>query len=201
MLGVEAGPPRFGLTVAEEARAGADRLLREGGWRVGPAMLVVAPGARWETKIWPKERFVETIDRLCEDGSNRAVLVGSPEDAGCCDWIRDRSRTAPVSLAGRTSVPELVAVIERADLVICQDSAPMHIAAALDRPLVCLIGPTNPHRTGPYSREGDVVRLALDCSPCYFRRLSQCPHDHRCMAELDVGRVVEAAHKTTIPAV
>ena len=198
MLGFEDEPRGFGLTIADEARAGVDRLLHEEGWRAGPSMVVVAPGARWETKVWPKERFAETIDRLCADGSRRAVLVGSSEDVDRCAWIRDHCSAAPLSLAGRTNVPELVALIERADLVICLDSAPMHIAAALDRPLLCLIGPTNPRRTGPYSRGGDVVRLPLECSPCYFRRLSQCPHSHRCMEDLDVGLVVEAANKSAV---
>ena len=74
----------------------------------------------------------------------------------------------------------------------------MHIAAALGRPLLCLIGPTNPRRTGPYLRGGDVVRLPLECSPCYLRRLSQCPHAHRCMVDLNVGLVVEAANKSVV---
>ncbi len=198
LLGFEDGPLRFGLTISREARAGVERLLGEAGWRAGPSMIVVAPGARWETKVWPRERFAETIDQLCSNGSSRAVLVGSSEDVDRCDWIREHSSAAPLSLAGRTSVSELVALIDRADLVICQDSAPMHIAAALDRPLVCLIGPTNPRRTGPYLRGGDVVRLPLECSPCYLRRLSQCPHAHRCMVDLNVGLVVEAANKSVV---
>jgi ADP-heptose:LPS heptosyltransferase len=74
--------------------------------------------------------------------------------------------------------------------VLCHDSAPMHLAVALERPLVCLIGPTNPLRTGPYGRVGDVLRADLPCSPCYLRRLAQCPYDHRCMRDLDVATVV-----------
>jgi ADP-heptose:LPS heptosyltransferase len=100
---------------------------------------------------------------------------------------------APLNLCGRTSLPGLVAIIARADLVICHDSGASHIAAALNRPLVCITGPTNPRRTGPYGRQHDVLRLDLECSPCYFRRLSQCPHHHRCMQELDVAKVVAAA--------
>ena len=68
----------------------------------------------------------------------------------------------------------------------------MHIAVALDRPLVCLIGPTNPKRTGPYRRMEDVVRNPVECSPCYLRKVSQCPHQHRCMQELSVSTVFES---------
>jgi ADP-heptose:LPS heptosyltransferase len=80
-------------------------------------------------------------------------------------------------------------------VVLCHDSAAMHLAVALERPLVCLIGPTNPHRTGPYGRIGDVVRLKLDCAPCYLRRLSRCRYGHRCMRDLDTGIVVNAVRR------
>ena len=105
-------------------------------------------------------------------------------------WFR---RRAPINLAGRTSLRQLAAVLALAELVLCHDSAAMHLAVALERPLVCLIGPTNPLRTGPYRRSEDVVQLKLDCAPCYLRRLQECPHDHRCMKELDVTTVVAAA--------
>ena len=63
----------------------------------------------------------------------------------------------PLDLSGRTGLEELAAVIAQADLVLCHDSAAMHLAVALNRPLVCLVGPTNPKRTGPYRRLSDVV--------------------------------------------
>jgi ADP-heptose:LPS heptosyltransferase len=68
----------------------------------------------------------------------------------------------------------------------------MHLAVALERPLVCIVGPTHPDRTGPYRRREDVVRLDLDCAPCYLRKRSQCRFDHRCMEELPVPTVLEA---------
>ena len=98
----------------------------------------------------------------------------------------------PVNLAGETTLGCVAALIERSDLVLCHDSAAMHLGVALGRPLVCIVGPTNPHRTGPYRRPQDVLRLALDCSPCYFRRLAQCDYGHRCMTELESGVVADA---------
>lgn len=64
---------------------------------------------------------------------------------------------------------------------------------ALSCLFVALFGPTSPERTGPYGRARDVVRIDLECSPCYLKKLSQCPHDHACMQRLDVeqiGRIV-----------
>ena len=86
----------------------------------------------------------------------------------------------------------MVAVLAKADAVLCHDSGAMHVAVALDRPVVCLVGPTNPARTGPYHRPDGVVRLDLDCAPCYLRNLSQCRFDHRCMKELAMTPIVEA---------
>ena len=77
----------------------------------------------------------------------------------------------------------------------------MHLAAAMKRPLVALFGPTNAHRTGPYGRMRDVVQIALDCSPCYLRKLSQCPHALACMERLTVDAVAAAVAerlKTTV---
>jgi ADP-heptose:LPS heptosyltransferase len=94
-----------------------------------------------------------------------------------------------MDLAGRTSLRELVVLLERAELVIANDSGPMHIAAALGKPLVSLFGPTNPVRTGPYLRGDSVVRVEIPCSPCYSR---SCSHIS-CMRWIDVEHVMELA--------
>jgi ADP-heptose:LPS heptosyltransferase len=94
-----------------------------------------------------------------------------------------------LNLAGKTNLRQLVALLERAELVIANDSGPMHIAAALGRPLVTMFGPTNPVRTGPYRRDDAVIRVDIPCSPCYSRR---CSHIS-CMKWLESGHVLDAA--------
>ena len=73
------------------------------------------------------------------------------------------------------------------------DSGPMHLAVALDRPVVSVFGPTDPIWAGPYRRNGAVLRVDLPCSPCYLRRLSECPHGHACMKDVSAGAVIERA--------
>ena len=196
LLGFVDVAPSFGLSVSDQARAQARRLLDEQSGETTEHRVVIVPGARWDTKRWRPERFVETIDRLHESQIADVVLVGSGDEVPLCNEIADACRVKPLNLAGRTGLGELAAVIERADLVLCHDSAAMHLAVALDRPLVCLVGPTNPRRTGPYQRLEDVVRLDLDCAPCYFRRLAQCPHRHRCMEDLTAETVIERVRRT-----
>ena len=196
LLGFEDVPVEFGLELTDSLRSEAQELLRAAGVHAGERVVAVVPGARWETKRWPPERFVETLDLLQNESGVRAVLIGGPDEVDLCTRIAGGCRTPPINLAGRTTVRHLAAVVGLADGVLCQDSAAMHLAVALDRPLVCLTGPTNPRRTGPYSRLKDVIRLDLECSPCYFRRLARCPHGHKCMHDLVPRDVVAAVNRS-----
>ncbi|MFQ5494780.1 MAG: lipopolysaccharide heptosyltransferase II, partial [Phycisphaerae bacterium] len=195
LLGFEELPVTFNLGIGDRARSDAAELLDARDTNAAKRLVLVAPGARWETKLWSPRRFAETIDRLHAGGTARCVLIGGAHDTAVCDRVAATCRRPPGNLAGRTDLQQLPAVIEKADLVLCHDSAALHLAVALDRPVVCVIGPTNPRRTGPYRRPGDVVRLSLDCAPCYLRKLTACPHHHRCMADLDADRVIEAAER------
>jgi len=195
LLGCQETPVRFGLTLSDRARFEARLLVDETNIERDGALIVVAPGARWETKVWVPARFSATIDEIRENMRARCVLIGTPNERPLCERIAATCRSAPLNLAGRTSLPQMAAVVELADMVLCHDSAVAHLAVAFDRPLACLVGPTNPQQTGPYRRPEDVVQLKLDCSPCYKRRLPQCPHEHRCMTELDVPRVVAAVEQ------
>ncbi len=192
LLGFDDVPISFNLNVSAQTRADARALFGNIGLGSQQQFVAVAPGARWETKVWPPERFTETIDELHKQCDLRCILLGSRDETSLCERIAKGCCSSPINLAGRTALPLLAAVIELADLVLSHDSAAMHLAVALSRPLVCLVGPTNPARTGPYRRGGDVVRLKLDCAPCYLRRLSRCRHGHRCMRELPVEMVVAA---------
>ncbi|MEK6675168.1 MAG: lipopolysaccharide heptosyltransferase II [Planctomycetota bacterium] len=193
ILGFEDVPVEFPMAVRSEAKAQVESFLKPTmiGESLGPLVGVV-PGARWETKMWSPERFSRVIDRIHGDHSARVVLLGGSGDVSLCEKIAADCSVPALNLAGQTTLDQLVAAIDRCDLVLCQDSAAAHIAAGLGRPLVCLVGPTNPHRTGPYKRFQDVVRHDVECSPCYLRRLSQCPHEQKCMSDLEVDRVVEA---------
>lgn len=198
LLGFAEVPLHWHLAVSEETQQKTDRLLAEArnaaaGDGAGDHPLVaIAPGARWETKRWLPQRYAATTDALAEQCGARCVLLGSPDERQLCEMIATQSQADPLVLAGRTSIAEMAAVINRADLLICHDSAAMHVAVALRKPLVCITGPTNPQRTGPYRRAGDVIRLDLDCSPCYLRTLRRCPNSHRCMRDLSADMVTAA---------
>jgi len=147
---------------------------------------------RGETKVWPAARFVETINEIRPATDLPCVLVGGADEFDLCEGIKTSCESSVTNLAGRTSLPQLASILKHAHGVLCHDSAVAHLATAFDRPLVCITGPTNPLRTGPYRRIRDVVQLELDCAPCYLRKLSDCSHHHRCMQDLPSDRVVSA---------
>jgi lipopolysaccharide heptosyltransferase I len=142
------------------------------------------PGTNWPTKRWPVEHFAAIVKPL-EERLGLKCLVGG----GSNELELARKIPGAINVAGKTTLRQLTALIERASLVISNDSGPMHIAAALNRPLVALFGPTNPIRTGPYKREGSVLRLDIPCSPCYSR---SCSHQS-CLRWMSVEAVLRAA--------
>jgi lipopolysaccharide heptosyltransferase I len=178
-LGCDDGPVEFHFPVTDEHRRYIDSLIP-----AAERFAVLLPGANWETKRWPAEDFEAMVEPLRKRFGLRSVLVGGPDAQELASRI-----PSALNLAGKTNLPQLVALLERASLVIANDSGPMHIAAALGRPLVTLFGPTNPIRTGPYGRSDSVVRVNIYCSPCYSRR---CSHQS-CMGWLAVDQVLKTA--------
>jgi lipopolysaccharide heptosyltransferase I len=144
---------------------------------------LLAPGTNWPTKRWPIERFGALPPLLRQCFNLNTIVIGGPAETELANQI-----PRALNLAGKTNLRQLCALIERAAVVISNDSAPMHIAAAMNRPLVSLFGPTNPTRTGPHDRPDAVLRLDLPCSPCYSRK---CSHQS-CLQWLTIDPVLRA---------
>ena len=103
-----------------------------------------------------------------------------------------------VDLAGMTTLSELAALIRRSAISITNDSGPMHLAVALDRPVVSIFGPTDPVWIGPYQRANAVLQADLQCSPCYLRRLKHCSYGHACMNSVSPLAVIERAENVLV---
>jgi len=143
----------------------------------------------WETKHWTPEGFAGVARRLNEAGF-APIFIGSKAEQPLNHSITSRA-PGSADLTGQTTLADVVALIRRAAVVVTNDSGAMHIAAALGKPAVSIFGPTNPVQVGPYGQPGSVVRLSLPCSPCNFRRLSQCPYGHACMRDLPTDTVMD----------
>ena len=119
------------------------------------------------------------------------MLAGAPDETEVAGQVAAAAGEGVINLAGRTSVAQMIALVAGASVVVMNDTGPMHLAAALGRPLVTVFGPTSPVRTGPYGQMAGVCRLDLACSPCYLKLLANCPFGHRCMKELTPAVVAE----------
>lgn len=190
LLGFETTSPDFTLPPRPEAEAIVERLLREVCGAGAAAPVVIAPAALWETKRWRPESFAAVARHFLALG-RPVLLVGAPGEVAECDHIAAMAPGAQV-LAGRTSLADLAALLARAGVILTNDSGPMHLAAALGRPVIAVFGPTHPVWVGPYGRPDSVRRAGTACSPCYLRDLSRCPHDHACMREVAPQTVIAA---------
>ena len=151
------------------------------------------PGARWMNKRWPVAHFQELATcLLAADPALRIAIVGSVEDQPLGRAITSAGGARCLDLTGRTTLPELIEWLRLASVVITNDSAPMHLAAALGRPVVALFGPTHPGRTGPYHAPGKVLQATLPCVPC-LRRTCAWATPNECLLSLTPAMVADAA--------
>ncbi len=130
---------------------------------------VVVPGARWPSKRWPTEYFIELLNMMVPSGLT-PVIVGSREDISLSRAIVEGLRGRCINLAGKTDLRELCSVIRDARFMITNDSGPMHIGAALGVRVFAIFGPTDERLTGPYGEDSLVIKAdGIDCRPCRKR--------------------------------
>lgn len=120
-----------------------------------------------QSKRWPIPYWATLLDRLMREEGAQIILTGAPDDLPLIEKVTNQMREHPINLAGKTSLAQLAALLQRADLLISGDSGPMHIAAAVGTPLIAIHGPTDPALSGPVSPEATVLRSHIWCSPCY----------------------------------
>jgi lipopolysaccharide heptosyltransferase II len=159
-------------------------------WPGAAPWIALQPGARWQNKRWPVEHFSTLVGALArEHPGTRFVILGDPGDQPLGHAIAEAVPQQSLNLCGQTTLLEMVEWIRRCDLLITNDTGPMHAAAALGRPLVALFGPTEPRRTGPYGQTHQVLRLELPCSPCLKPRCRYV-HPDECLRALSPAQVL-----------
>ncbi|NYE61676.1 heptosyltransferase-2 [Duganella sp. 1224] len=181
--GLRAALPRPRLTVDAAQRAAV-----LGRHAIDPArpLVALAPGAEFgAAKRWPAAHFAGLATAvLARDAATQIVLLGSPKDGDACAEVAARlpDGAAVFNLAGATSLAEAIALIAGAAAVVANDSGLLHIASALNRPVLALYGPTDPDHAPPFSDLAASISLRLDCAPCKQR---ECPLGHHdCMVKL-----------------
>jgi heptosyltransferase-2 len=190
-----AGRVPFSLAVPRKARETADRLLAAHGVSAGDDLVVISPGSAWPTKRWHPERFAVVADQLSNSLGAAIVLTGTREDGPSARAVADAMSTQAIDTTGHTGINTLVALIERARILIANDSAPVHLAAGLGTPVVAVFGPTVPGQGfAPYGDLAEVVEAEVECRPCGKHGGRTCPRGEIvCMDSVRSDDVLRAA--------
>lgn len=187
-LGIPISDTAPRLFLAEKELEEARTLLRRFGVAKNGIVVGINPGATYgSAKCWLPERFREVTQRLLQDKDIYVVYFGDSNTASLVGEIGQGLSSRVINLAGLTSLRQLACLIRLCDVLLTNDSGPMHIADALGTPIVALFGSTSEVVTGPYHR-GTVIHKHVECSPCYQRT---CPIDFRCMKKIEADEVYE----------
>lgn len=180
----------------EEDRAQVRRFLVEHEVSDSDRLIAIAPGSVWNTKRWPKDRFVQLIQLFIHD-DYEVVLVGGEADAGlCADIVRSVRMKEVYDAAGKMSLLQSAELIHRSKLLVTNDTAPMHMAVAVRTPVVAIFGPTVPSfGFTPYGDHDRVVETkGLSCRPCSIHGSAKCPiGTFECMLDIEARDVYSQA--------
>lgn len=186
-VGMETEEVDLVLRVPREAARGA-AALHPGG--EGP-LVVLHPGCSMPARTYPWQMFADAADLLIERLQARVVLTGAADEVDLVERIRQRMRHPSLSVAGAVSFDTLCGLIQSADLVLTNNTGPMHIAAAVKTPVVVLFALTNPpEQWGPWKVPHRQLFHDVPCRICYSR---VCPYDHQCLRLVEPDIVARAA--------
>lgn len=201
-LGLTGDPAAPRLVVFPEEEQAMEERFVKGGLPASDLVVGINPGSTGgRAKRWLPERFAEAADRLCrtirESRGQQVsvVIVGGKEEEPLGQEIAACLSSRSLVLSGATTIRELMAALKRCEVLLTNDSGPMHVANALQVPVVSIFGSTDWRKTAPFGNPDGLVRQPVDCAPCM---LLECPIDHRCMTRVTVDQVYEAATKQLI---
>ncbi len=183
----------YGITSSEKVQALAlqdsERSWARQQLPDGPSVTINPGAAYGSAKRWYPERFAAVADLLAEEHDLNVVLIGGPGEVEIGNDIAIAMKAPVQNYVGKTSVRQMMALIDAASLMITNDSGPMHVAAGFNVPIVAIFGPTNHTTTSPFTDRYRIIRHNVECSPCMLR---ECPIDHRCMDRVTVDDVTDA---------
>jgi heptosyltransferase-1 len=190
-VGIPTNEIEYKLPVSNDDREKVDELMKKHGIKGVGSLIAINPVAKWESKLWPNERFSRLADTIIDEYDAKIIFTGGPGDGPIIQNIMSAMEGRALNLAGHTTLKMLAALYEKTVLVISTDTGPMHLAAAVGTPVVALFGPTAPWRTGPYGTGHHIITAESECSPCFKRHCETID----CMSQISVKQVMDAVKK------
>lgn len=189
-IGFKLENPKIELYLKEEEREWARKNLSKKGAKEERINIGINPGAYYgETKRWKTSGYGILANLLKKKFDANIIIFGSKDETPIALEIKKFVGDSAITLAGETTLRELMAYISQLDLFITNDSGPMHIANAFGIPIVAIFGPTSPEATSPFHQPYIIVKKDVSCAPCKYR---SCPIGHICMTEISVEEVYSA---------
>ena len=192
-LGANLAVPQFWLPNHDDDQKIVCEWLHESGVRESDRLVAMAPMTRHAIKNWPVEQFIKVAQSLVKFDQVKVLLIGT-KDTKVSRLFEQVLGTRVVNFMGKTRVRQLSAVFDRVELLIANDSAPLHIAVARGRPIVAIFGPTNPKATGPYGFQHSphLLTYSLPCRPC-GERVCRNAKPLECLTSISVQEVLRRA--------
>ncbi len=180
------------IKIEKEAEKFADDILPK-----AEGIFGINPGSVWATKRWPAEKYAELSDKISKELGGQIVIFGGPDDIEIANSVEKNMKQRAINIAGKTTLKQLAASIKRCRIFITNDSGPIHIAAAMNIPVVEIFGPTiKQFGFFPYSKNAIVIEKNVPCKPCSPHGPNKCPKKHfDCMNKITVGEVFDAVKK------
>lgn len=184
---------RLDFFIPEDTKISIDSLLHQEGIKDDDFIVVLNSGGNWAQKRWPKENFAVLSNILIRDYDARIILSGAEKDRQLAEEITQLSGMDIINLCGRINLKQLAALMQRASLVVSNDSGPLHIASSVGARVIGLFGPTSVLITGPYKAKNSyIIQEDVGCAiPCYKQGCS----DLRCMKAVTVDTIVKEIKK------
>ncbi len=194
-LGVREFSEALELWPSEDAEEKVQKLFDDLSLKSKPRIgLMVGSSPQWMTKRWPLEYFKTLAERLVKELKAQVFLLGGPEDRNLVQEFFGSKPEGVVNWVGETSLHELMAVIQRLNVLVTGDTAPLHIASAAQTKIIALFGPTDPRRHMPPSAHAVVLNRSLPCAPCY-QGICKNTEVLACLRKIPVQDVFEAIRR------
>jgi lipopolysaccharide heptosyltransferase II len=194
-LGVDGSVDNIELPVTPAALKNIDQFLLARSIDGNKPLIALncSVGAARPARNWFPERFASLADRLIDELGAQVIFVGGKEDRELVLSVMEDMKNKAVSTAGDLSISDSAALLARCNCLVSADTGPLHLAAAVQTPVVGLFGSTDPRRTGPLGKRHQVIRRGLACVPCEKKH---CPLGTRsCMADITVDEVFRAVER------
>ncbi len=199
-LGLKIRSKELFFEVPSKAQRKIERLIKKRDKGGSRPIIGLCPGASFgKAKAWPPERFAQVAEYLVRKYSaNVAVFSGKGETENAKKILQGLKNDVILSLGGNLSVKESAALIEKCAVFISNDTGPMHIAAALNVPLVAVFGSTNPLWTGPIGSRSRVLYRKVPCSPCFKRSCPRKSGRYECLSSITADNVIREIEKLKV---